>query len=152
EKAVSMMRSNIAIVISAIACVLLVILLKKKSTVKSYPLQGSLTLIPILDIVSLLNANLKTGRLVVSVSRDRGEIFFEKGEIVHARFKSHDGRKAFHAMMVLKSGKYVFYNHLPNVKHTISEPLSLLLLSMKSTEEPPAPIRKKRPAREKAGV
>ena len=134
-RTVSMLRSNMTLGILLIAIVLLVLNLRKKSRLRSYPLQGSLNLIPILDIVSLLNSNLKTGRLQLTYSRARGEIFFEKGEIVHSRFKSFDGKTAFHRLMEIKNGKFIFYNHLPNIKHTISEPLSLLLLSMKSREQ-----------------
>ncbi|MCK4539226.1 MAG: DUF4388 domain-containing protein, partial [Candidatus Krumholzibacteria bacterium] len=134
-RTVSILRSNMTLGILLVAIALLVLNLRKKSRLRSYPLQGSLNLIPILDIVSLLNSNLKTGRLQLTYSRDRGEIFFEKGEIVHSRFKSFDGRTAFHRLMDIKSGKFVFYNHLPNIKHTITEPLSLLLLSMKSREQ-----------------
>ncbi|MBU8922824.1 MAG: DUF4388 domain-containing protein, partial [Bacteroidales bacterium] len=134
-RTVSILKSNMTVGMLLIAIVLLVLNLRKKSRLRSFPLQGSLNLIPILDIVSLLNGNLKTGRLQLTFNRGRGEIFFEKGEIVHSRFKSFDGKTAFHRLMEMKSGKFVFFNHLPNIKHTISEPLSLLLLSMKSMEQ-----------------
>lgn len=136
----------ILIVITAIA-VLLFFNLRRRSSSRHFPLQGSLTLIPILDIVSLLNGNLKTGRLQIISGNSRGEIFFEKGEIVHARIASHDGRSAFHKLMDLRSGTFIFINHLPNVKHTISEPLSLLLLSMRAPEKPPAEKKASRPGR-----
>ncbi|UCF04321.1 MAG: DUF4388 domain-containing protein [bacterium] len=127
---------NIIAIVIGIFAAFLVLNMKKRSTTKTYPLQGSMSLIPILDIVSLINSNLKTGRLVVSTKEAKGEIFFEKGEIIHARWKSCDGKRAFYELMNMKAGKYFFYNHLPNIKHTISEPLSLLLLSMRPAEEP----------------
>ena len=109
--------------------------LRRRTTSRSYPLQGSLSLIPILDIVSLLNSNLKSGRLMIVSQPGRGEVFFERGEIIHARLKSWDGKTAFHKIMSLRSGRYIFTNHLPSVRHTITEPLSLLLLSMKSKDQ-----------------
>ena len=66
---------------------------------------------------------------------------FEKGEIIHARLKSWDGKSAFHKIMALRSGRYIFSNHLPSVRHTITDPLSLLLLSMRSQNP-----EKKKPA------
>jgi tetratricopeptide (TPR) repeat protein len=126
---------HILVIVIGICAVLLVINLKRRSPIKTSPLQGSMSLIPILDIVSLVNSNLKTGRLVVSTKDAKGEIFFEKGEIIHARWKSCDGKRAFYELMNMKAGKYFFHNHLPNIKHTISEPLSLLLLSMRPAEE-----------------
>ena len=84
--------------------------------------------------VGIVNFNLKTGRMVIHTSRTKGEIFFEKGEIVHARWKGYDGKKAFHKLMEVKNGRFAFINHLPKIKHTINEPLSLLLLSMPSQD------------------
>lgn len=108
--------------------------LRARRRQRGYALQGSISLVPLIDIVSLLNGNLKSGRLSVTGPGMRGELYFQKGEIVHARLKGIDGRKAFHRMMELHSGRYVFHNHLPSVKHTISDPLSILLLSMKNEE------------------
>jgi len=134
-KTADVVIGNLTRVILAVFSVLLFLNIRKKVVQKDHPLQGSLSLIPILDIVSLLNSNLKTGRMVVEAQRAKGEIFFEKGEIVHARWKGYDGKKAFHKMMDLKSGRFKFINHLPKIKHTISEPLSLLLLSMPTGKE-----------------
>jgi hypothetical protein len=122
----------VLIVVLVIIAGLLALNLRRKTKSRSYPLQGSLSLIPVLDIVSLLNSNLKSGKLMIVSQSGRGEVFFEKGEIIHARLKSWDGKSAFHKIMALRSGRYIFSNHLPSVRHTITEPLSLLLLSMRS--------------------
>ena len=110
-------------------------MLRKKAGGKNYPLQGNINLIPILDIVSLINSNLKSGYLIVITEKNKGEIFFEKGEIIHARYKADYGTSAFHKIMAAQSGRYLFNNHLPRVKQTIREPLSLLMLSMKPRNE-----------------
>jgi len=133
--------------VAGIVCVLLVIDIRKRTARRSYPLEGSLSVIPILDIVSMLNGNLKTGRLVVRTGDAAGEVFLERGEIVHARWRNIDGKDAFYRIMSRKGGSFRFLNHLPNVRHSISEPLSLLLLSMKAGgETTPAP-EPKRPRR-----
>jgi hypothetical protein len=44
--------------------------------------------------------------------------------------------------MDLHSGRFFFHNHLPNVRHTIMEPLSVLLLSMKPSEEREAELER----------
>ncbi len=126
---------NLFVVLLVAVAVLLSFDLKRRLARRSYPLQGSLSLIPIIDIVSLLNGNLKTGRLMVTNDVSRGEIFFDNGEIVHARWKNCDGKKAFHALIDQTSGRYFFSNRLPKVRHTISEPLSILLLTKRSREE-----------------
>jgi tetratricopeptide (TPR) repeat protein len=150
SRAISVLRSNILIVLLVIIAALLALNLRRRSSSRSYALQGSLSLIPILDIVSLLNSNLKSGRLMIVSQAGRGEIFFEKGEIIHARLKNWDGRTAFHKLMALRSGRYIFSNHLPSVRHTITEPLSLLLLSMRTRESdrPKGPAKKTAPRRE----
>jgi tetratricopeptide (TPR) repeat protein len=143
SRAISVLRSNVLILVLVIIAGLLALNLKRRRKSRSYPLQGSLSLIPILDIVSLLNSNLKSGRLMIVSQSGRGEVFFEKGEIIHARLKSWDGKSAFHKIMALRSGRYTFSNHLPSVRHTITEPLSLLLLSMRSMEQEPKRESKK---------
>ncbi len=142
-------KRHIYILLAAVVSAGLTLIIRRKGGKKLYPLEGSLTLIPVLDMVSLLNSNLKTGRLIVSTDDSKGEIFFEKGEIIHARWKSLDGKEAFHKLMLQSHGRYFFLNHLPNVRHTITEPLSLLLLSMKSREESPSRQKKEPSGREK---
>ncbi len=134
--------------LAAVLCVL-IIDVRRKISRRSYPLEGTMALIPILDIVSLVNANLRTGRLIVVGSDAKGEIFFDKGEIVHARCEGLTGKVAFHKLMDIRAGRFFFHNHLPNVRRTITDPLSLLLLSMKPHEEP-AKEPSKREAREEA--
>ena len=148
-KAKDYLFRNLTVIILIVVAILLVFDIRKRTSKKSYPLQGTLSLIPVLDIVSLLNSNLKTGRLVIMARDTRGEIFLEKGEIIHARWKDADGKKAFKYIMELKAGTYFFNNHLPSIRHTISEPLSLLLLSLKSLDAPPATSKKKRSKEDK---
>jgi len=122
------------LVLGAVLC-FLAIDIRRRMTRRSYPLEGTITLIPILDIVSLVNGNLRTGRLIVVSSDAKGEIYFEKGEIIHARCDGLTGKLAFHKLMDIRSGRFFFHNHLPNVRRTIADPLSLLLLSMKPHED-----------------
>ncbi len=141
------------LILLAITAILVGVDIRKRRPSGNAPLQGSLDFIPILDLTSLLNSNLKTGRMQVHSDRGRGEIFFEKGEIVHARFKTEGGKKAFHQIMNVKSGTYKFSNRLPKVRHTITEPLSLLLLSMRSAENSSPPsARSKAEEREPAST
>ena len=152
SRIISVLRSNVLIVVLAVIAALLGLNLRRRTKSRSYPLQGSLSLIPILDIVSLLNSNLKSGRLMIVSQSGRGEVFFERGEIIHARLKSWDGKTAFHKIMTLRSGRYIFHNHLPSIRHTITEPLSLLLLSMRSQNQEQRKKPGKKPARQKEEI
>jgi tetratricopeptide (TPR) repeat protein len=124
----------VSISLLAALIALIVVTGRRKTDKSSHPLSGSLALIPIIDIVALLHGNLKTGRLVLRTPKGKGEICFEKGEIIHARWKGIDGKKAFNRIMEQRSGTYFYFNKLPNTKHTIDEPLSVLLLSMNRAE------------------
>jgi tetratricopeptide (TPR) repeat protein len=127
--------AHLALVLLGAAIVALAIDIRRRTARRSYPLEGTITVIPVLDIVSLINGNLRTGRLIVVSSDAKGEIYFEKGEIIHARCNRLTGKLAFHALMDIRSGRFFFHNHLPNVRRTITDPLSLLLLSMKPHED-----------------
>ncbi len=119
----------------AALAVLIVILLRRRPGGGTYPLSGSLALLPILDIVALLNSNLRTGRLEIKTARGGGEICFENGEIIHARWKGTDGKKAFGRIMDQKAGTYTFSCKPSGSKRTITEPLSVLLLFMNRKDE-----------------
>jgi hypothetical protein len=123
--------------------VLIVLVMRKKPAGGTYPLSGSLALIPIIDIVALLNSNLRTGRLIIKTGRGGGEICFENGDIIHARWKGTDGKKAFGRIMDQRAGTYAFSNKPSGSKRTISEPLSVLLLFMNRNEESPADLLEK---------
>lgn len=113
------------------ALVLCIVLLARgKSKRVEYQLSGNLSMVPILDVVALVHSNLRTGKLVITASKGKGEIFFQKGEIIHARWKGVDGKKAFNRIMDQRAGRYFFSNRASNRKQTIDEPLSVLLLSM----------------------
>ncbi len=127
---------HLTLVALAAALALLAIDLRRRLTRRSYPLAGTIDLIPILDVVSLINGNLRSGMLIVVGPRLNGQIYFDKGEIIHARIGKLEGKRAFHALMELRAGRYFFHNQLPKVRRTITDPLSLLLLSMRPGEEP----------------
>ena len=127
--------AHLSLVVLGVVLCVLVIDIRRRMTRRSYPLEGTITVIPILDIVSLVNGNLRTGRLIVVSSDAKGEIYFEKGEIIHARCAGLTGKIAFHKLMDIRSGRFFFHNHLPNVRRTVTDPLSLLLLSMKPHED-----------------
>ena len=141
------LKGNISIllmiILLAALAVMAVLLVRRKPAGGTNPLSGSLALLPIIDIVALLNSNLRTGRLLIKTGRGGGEICFEKGEIVHARWKGTDGKKAFGKIMDQRAGTYAFSSRPPGSKRTISEPLSVLLLFMNRNEESPADLLEK---------
>jgi tetratricopeptide (TPR) repeat protein len=114
--------------VALVVCV--VLLFRQRSKKAEYPLSGTLALIPILDVVALVHSNLRSGKLVIAAPKGKGEIIFQKGEIIHARWKGMDGKKAFARIMEQRTGRYFFSSRISNRRQTIDEPLSVLLLSM----------------------
>jgi tetratricopeptide (TPR) repeat protein len=143
----SALRAYLVPILLVAVLVAVAIDLRRKIIRRSYPLEGSIGVVPILDVVSLINANLRSGRLIIVHPDARGEVYFEKGEIIHAVCDRLHGKEAFHKLMDIRSGRFFFHNHLPNVRRTVTDPLGLLLLSMKPLEEKSTEQRKepKRP-------
>lgn len=107
----------------------------RKST-EAFPLQGSIAVTPLLDVVSLLASNVRSGVLSIESPDCSGKIFIERGNIVHAVCEALLAKEAFSHMIKLRSGRFSFNNHLPPVKRTITEPLgNLILLASKEETE-----------------
>jgi len=145
--AMGFLTDNLLVILAplclAALAALLALALRKGPDGGTYPLSGSLALVPIIDIVALLNSNLRTGRLEIKTAHGGGEICFENGDIIHARWKGADGKKAFGRIMDQRAGTYSFSSKPSGSKRTITEPLSVLLLFMKRHEESSADLIEK---------
>ncbi len=138
--------------LAAAAAGVVLFCLRQRAASRSYPLQGSISLVPMIDLVALLCANRRTGLLAVAGDGAAGEIYFASGEIANARCGNLSGKKAFHRLMEIRSGSFHFHNRLPTTRRTITEPLSTLLLSMKPHDETEPLPGGKPPERETAGA
>ncbi len=121
--------------------------LRRRVSAPIHPLQGSLSLVPVLDVVALLSTNTRTGLLVIESQEESGEIYFEKGEIIHARAQGLSGKQAFRRLLEMRVGRFHFRNHLPAVRRSITEPLGLLLLAAKPEVPGEADLRAPRMSR-----
>jgi len=140
-------------VASALAAGVLLIRFRKRPAPPIHPLEGSIGLVPALDVVALLSANRRTGLLVFDGDGASGEIHFDAGAVVHAVCGALSGKQAFHRLVGARSGRFVFHNRPSFARRTIAEPLSTLLLSSMKPDADGGPSAGARPgARETAAA
>jgi hypothetical protein len=75
-------------------------------------LSGNLSSLRLIDVLRILNENVKTGRLHLTNHHDSGEIYFQNGEIVHAVYQEKIGEDAIYAMLAWSTGDFIFSPHI----------------------------------------
>ena len=73
---------------------------------------GQLADIPPLELLQMINANQKTGRLKVEVGDKKANLLFHEGELVHAAYNLKEGREAFYDVLALNEGRFKFVQGL----------------------------------------
>ncbi|MBM4307864.1 MAG: DUF4388 domain-containing protein [Deltaproteobacteria bacterium] len=68
---------------------------------------GDLTQIKLFDILKPLMTDKKTGRISIK-GKEEGEIFLDRGDILHARTNQYTGENAFFLMMGMRIGRVSF--------------------------------------------
>ncbi len=69
---------------------------------------GDLSQIKLVDVLRLLFAEGKTGKLILTKGNDAGEIYVENGAVTHASSKANSGEEALFTMMTWMIGKFSF--------------------------------------------
>jgi hypothetical protein len=92
------------------------------------PFSGRLSDIELKDIARLLNMTKKTGMLEVRTPSGTGEIHFQDGEIVHAKWEEHDPMTALGKLLVTRDGSFRFLREAPGVRRTLEGPTSKILI------------------------
>lgn len=69
---------------------------------------GSLTQLPLPDLMQILAMNKRTGRLTLSHGNARGEVFMNAGRAVNARFGEVEGEKALFRLLSFADGTFAF--------------------------------------------
>jgi len=69
------------------------------------------------EIIKILSLGKRTGRLALNYGEDGGYIYFQDGQIIHAKCGSVEGPKAIYEMAVWSAGTYRFHvDDVPEVK------------------------------------
>ncbi|MGH2634207.1 MAG: DUF4388 domain-containing protein [Tepidiformaceae bacterium] len=90
-------------------------------------LTGSLTQLPLSDILTMLAAGGQSGRLELADGAERGDIFLRGGAIVHALSSAHSGETALGDLLRWTTGAFRFQPHVLSTDVTIDKPLERLL-------------------------
>ena len=61
--------------------------------------QGSLGVMDLTELTQVISLGVKTGELLLSLSKGEGIILFDAGRVVHAEFAGRSGEPAFAAMV-----------------------------------------------------
>jgi response regulator RpfG family c-di-GMP phosphodiesterase len=89
---------------------------------------GNLSEIQIADLIQMLSAGRKTGVLKLVREGENGEMFFNNGEVINARYESLDGVDAFNLLIRWDRGHFVLDPDGKPPEQKIYENTAMLLL------------------------
>jgi len=108
--------------------------------------QGSLTEFQVPDIVQFLSGARKTGALRLVEGEERGEIFLEKGRIVHAVLGDQSGEDAVYELVLWNQGEFLFEPGVTSEKSTVSKGNTNLMMEAARRRDEWAVISKEIPS------
>jgi hypothetical protein len=91
-------------------------------------LRGNLAQLSLLDILRMLSFGNRSGRLDITQSGKRGEIYLERGSIVHAVTGTQIGEDSVYTLMGWLEGDFSFTPNIPAPEKSIDTPTEQLLL------------------------
>jgi len=69
---------------------------------------GDLKEVPTVDLMQLINSSQKTGSVELVCEKGKAELFFNEGEIVHARCGSLEGKEAVYTILGFTRGQFTY--------------------------------------------
>ena len=108
--------------------------------------QGSLTEFQLPDIVQFLSGARKTGALKLVEGDETGEIYLEKGRIIHAILGDQAGEEAVYALVLWNSGEFLFEPGITTEQNTVSKGNTNLLIEAARRRDEWAVISKQIPS------
>jgi hypothetical protein len=90
--------------------------------------QGSLSDLPLSDIVQLVAVSGKTGMFSLTQASEHGVVYLQNGQITHARIGDVEGEDAIYSLALWTSGSFQFSPGVEAEKQTISRSNTNLLM------------------------
>jgi len=90
--------------------------------------QGSISELPVPDIIQLVSVSGKTGMFLLMRGPERGSIYLHNGRIVHAELGSVSGEEAVYALAIWSTGDFQFTPGKESDKVTIEKTNTSLLM------------------------
>jgi hypothetical protein len=98
--------------------------------------QGSITELPVPDIIQLVSVSGKTGMFTLVRGSERGYIYLRNGQMVHARLGDLTGEEAIYALAIWASGDFQFTpNEEPDATTIEKSNTSLLMEAARRLDE-----------------
>lgn len=91
-------------------------------------LRGNLRQLPLLDIIRMLSTGKRSGRLDINQAGKSGEIYLERGSLVHAATGTQIGEKGVYTLMGWLEGDFTFTPDVAAPDHSINVATEQLLL------------------------
>jgi hypothetical protein len=90
--------------------------------------QGSISELPVPDIIQLVSVSGKTGMFLLMRGSERGSIYLHSGRIAHAELGSLSGEEAVYALAIWSTGDFQFTPGKESEKVTIEKTNTSLLM------------------------
>ncbi len=90
--------------------------------------QGSLSDLPLADIVQLVAVSGKTGMFSLTQASEHGVVYLQNGQITHARVGDVEGEDAVYSLALWTAGSFQFSPGVESEKQTISRSNTNLLM------------------------
>jgi Domain of unknown function (DUF4388) len=90
--------------------------------------QGSISELPVPDIIQLVSVSGKTGMFLLMRGAERGSIYLHNGRIVHAELGALSGEEAVYALAIWSTGDFQFTPGKESEKVTIDKTNTSLLM------------------------
>src|SRR5262249_3913548 len=98
--------------------------------------QGSITELPVPDIIQLVSVSGKTGMFTLIRGAERGYIYLKNGQMVHAQLGEQAGEEAIYALAIWSSGDFQFTpGEEPNTVSIEKSNTSLLMEAARRLDE-----------------
>src|SRR5262245_18658594 len=90
--------------------------------------QGSISELPVPDIIQLVSVSGKTGMFMLIRGSERGSIYLQNGRIVHAEIGSVSGEEAVYTLAIWSTGDFQFTPGKESAQATIDKTNTSLLM------------------------
>lgn len=99
---------------------------------------GELAEISVVDLFQLINSSRKTGTVVLVLEQGKAAVYFQEGEIVHARFRETRDKEAVYELLDATSGHFSYMKGIP--KELASRPpigsfMGMIMAGMQKIDE-----------------
>ena len=88
---------------------------------------GSLAQLPLVDLLKMLAAGGQTGHLEITSGLDQGDLFLDKGQLVHCECDMRTGESAFTRLVAWPNGQFRFEPGVAAPERSLDKPLERLL-------------------------